>query len=113
MGNINQYHMGQNVKAIRRSKNLTQDYLAEKLGVSKQSISGYEGRALLSAEVIYKLAEVLVCSTDEIFYGKKSEAHQIETDVRELYEMMLDLKQEVQEHKEDYEKFKSQNEDED
>jgi transcriptional regulator with XRE-family HTH domain len=66
--------MSQNfLKQIREAKNIGQSELAQKVGVSKQLLSGFEkGRSGVSNEVLQKLAEELGVSGDAILSGKSS-----------------------------------------
>lgn len=61
------------LKQIREEKNIGQSELAQKIGVSKQLLSGFEkGRSGVSNEVLKKLAGVLDVNPDAIFTGKSS-----------------------------------------
>ncbi len=66
--------MSQNfLKQIREAKNIGQSKLAEKVGVSKQLLSGFEnGRSGVSNEVLQKLARELNVTSDTILSGKSS-----------------------------------------
>ncbi len=56
-----------NLKVARIKKGLTQAQLAEKLGVSQNTISFYEtGARFPSRNNLYKLAEALDCDVKEI-----------------------------------------------
>jgi transcriptional regulator with XRE-family HTH domain len=59
------------LKKIREEKKIGQSELAQKVGVSKQLISGFEkGRSGVSNEVLRKLAAELDVSPDAIITGK-------------------------------------------
>jgi transcriptional regulator with XRE-family HTH domain len=59
--------LGQRIKQIRESLGLSQQALAEKLGVSRPSISQIEnGERKVSAEELKKLAEIFSLSTDAL-----------------------------------------------
>lgn len=66
--------MSQNfLRQIRESKNIGQAELAQKVGVSKQLLCGFEnGRSGVSNEVLRKLANALEVSHDAILSGKSS-----------------------------------------
>ena len=52
-------HLGNKIKKIRDSYNLSQDRFAKKIGVSGKSISAYEtGRTTPSLRVLEKITEV-------------------------------------------------------
>ena len=55
------------LKRLREGKNMTQVRLAIELGVSQETISGYEiGKAVPPADMLIKLANVLDTSVDYI-----------------------------------------------
>ena len=65
--------IGKNVKQIRESKQLTQDDLAAKLFVSRQTISNYEtGRTRPDIETLIKLSSVLDIDIHVLIYGPPS-----------------------------------------
>jgi putative transcriptional regulator len=56
------------VKALRAEHRWTQEQLAERVGVSRQSINSIErNRYVPSLQLALKFARVFGCSTDEIF----------------------------------------------
>lgn len=58
------------LRQIREQKNIGQAELAQKIGVSKQLLSGFEnGRSGVSHQVIRKIAELLQITPDQIFSG--------------------------------------------
>ena len=60
--------MYETIKTLRRARGLTQEALAEKLGLTSQAISKWEtGAALPDVAMIVPLASVLGVSTDVIF----------------------------------------------
>lgn len=59
--------IGDRIKSLRLSRNLSQVQLAKNLNVSKQSISNWENNNILpSVEIITQLSEFFSCSTDYI-----------------------------------------------
>lgn len=57
-----------NIKRIRMEAGVTQDYLADKIGTSKQTISNYEaGRSRASASTLYAMAKALNTSVLEFY----------------------------------------------
>ena len=65
--------IGKNIKQIRESKQLTQDDLAAKLFVSRQTISNYEtGRTRPDIEMLIKLSSVLDIDIHILIYGLPS-----------------------------------------
>ena len=62
--------IGKNIKQVRESKQLTQDDLAAKLFVSRQTISNYEtGRTRPDIETLIKLSSVLDIGIHVLIYG--------------------------------------------
>ena len=62
--------ISKNIKDLRIAKNLTQDQLAEKLFVTRQTVSNYEnGKSRPDVDMIVKISEVLECDVDSVLYG--------------------------------------------
>lgn len=62
--------IGKNIREIRQRKNLTQDQLAQRLFVTRQTISNYEtGRSRPDIETLLALARELGCAPDHLLYG--------------------------------------------
>lgn len=60
-------NIGKEIATARRGLNLTQEQLAEKLQVARQTVSKWEsGLAVPETAKIPRLAEVLACSTDQL-----------------------------------------------
>ena len=60
--------IGQNIRDFRKKNNLTQENLAERLGVTYQSISRWEnGTTYPDLELIPAIAEILTVTVDELF----------------------------------------------
>ena len=56
-----------NLKAIRNLRNYSQQQLADRSGVSRDSINGYENAEnVMSLEAAVKLATALDCSVDSL-----------------------------------------------
>ena len=56
-----------NLRAIRKLRNYSQQQLAERSGVSRDSINGYENaETVMSLEAAAKLANALECSVDSL-----------------------------------------------
>ena len=65
-------NIGKNILKLRRAKGLTQDELAEKLFVTRQTVSGWEiGRSQPSLDILGDLADALECSPLDIIGGKR------------------------------------------
>ena len=59
-------HHGRNVKRLREILDIKQDTLAEKIGVSQQTISRVESEAKVDDEMLDKIAKELNISVDAI-----------------------------------------------
>ncbi len=63
--------IGKNIRDARLDRGLTQQQLAEKLGLTHQALSGYEtGRRRASLEQLHLLAEVLDVDPHQLLYGE-------------------------------------------
>lgn len=64
---INKKSIGHNLSAIRKERGLTQNELAEKIGITQTLISDYEtGRSLINSEMLIRFALTLKVSVDRI-----------------------------------------------
>ena len=64
--------VAKNLKKFRVAKNLTQNELAEKLFVTRQTVSGWENdRTQPDVEMLCKISEVLEVSVEDLIYGEK------------------------------------------
>lgn len=65
------YAIGQRIRKIRRAHGLSQEELAEKIGISTTHMSHIEtGNTKLSLPVFVELASVLEVRTDELLYDE-------------------------------------------
>lgn len=65
--------IAKNIKAFRSDSGLTQDALAEKINVTRQTVSSWEnGRTQPDIEMLETLSGVLGISVEELIYGKKN-----------------------------------------
>jgi len=64
--------IGKNIRSLREGKDLTQEQLAERLFVTRQTVSNYEtGRSRPDVEMLLKIAEVLDVDANTVIYGKE------------------------------------------
>ncbi len=76
---MNQEKIGKFIANARKEKNLTQEELAEKLGITKNAVSKWErGLCLMDMSLLKPLSEILVVSINEILAGEKIEEKDIE-----------------------------------
>ena len=68
---MNQTNMGNYIARKRREKNLTQEQLAEQLGVSNKTISKWEnGKCIPGYNVIESLCQILSITLSELMDGE-------------------------------------------
>ena len=68
---MQQTEIGKNIRELRKKKGLTQDELAKKLFVTRQTISNYEnGSTKPDPDMITRLAEALDTDANAMFYGE-------------------------------------------
>lgn len=64
-------NLGENLQNIRKRRNLSQEELADKLNVSRQSVSKWEsGSSYPEIEKIITICEIFQCSMDELIKGE-------------------------------------------
>ncbi len=69
---MNQEKIGKFIADLRKEKNMTQQELADKLGVTDRAISHWEnGRRLPDYSLLNDLCVVLSISINELFYGER------------------------------------------
>lgn len=63
--------ISENLQILRKTKNMSQEELAEKLNVSRQAVSKWEsGSGYPETEKIISICEIFDCSMDELVKGK-------------------------------------------
>lgn len=63
--------IGKNIRDLRESKGLTQEELAARLFVTRQTVSNYEtGKTRPDVDMILRIAEVLDADANTVFYGR-------------------------------------------
>ena len=66
---MNYYEIGQRIRKYRKAYNLSQEQLADKVGISATHMSHIEtGNTKLSLAVLVKIAEALSVQTDALIY---------------------------------------------
>ncbi|MBO5716351.1 MAG: helix-turn-helix domain-containing protein, partial [Clostridia bacterium] len=69
---------------LRKKHNLSQEELAEKLGVSRQAVSKWErSEASPDTDNLIALAKIYDLSLDELIYGEKEEKEKSEEEIKE------------------------------
>ena len=70
---MNQVKIGRFIAECRKSKNLTQMQLAEKLGITDKAISKWErGIAMPDTSIMLELCDILSISVNELLSGEKN-----------------------------------------
>ena len=87
---MDQIKIGTFLKLLRKEKNLTQEQLAEQLGVSNRTVSRWEnGNNMPDISLLAEIAEFYDVSIPELIYGeRKSES--MREEVKEVAETMSD-----------------------
>ncbi len=76
---MNQERIGKFISEKRKDKKITQEQLAEKLGVSTNAVSKWErGLCLMDMSLLKPLSEILEVSVNEILSGEKIDNNDIE-----------------------------------
>lgn len=90
--------LGERLFELRKSKNLTQDEVAEKLKVTRQTVSKWEtNQSTPDFDKIVPLCELFEIGVEELLTGKKPEEIQEEEKKKENNEEKVLTKQEVKE----------------
>ena len=67
-------NIGKNIRALRTRRKMTQDELAEKLYVSRQTVSNYEtGKTRPDIDTLIKIAEIMDVDVNVLIYGIPSQ----------------------------------------
>ena len=68
--------LGKRIQEIRKSKNITQEYMAELIGIETVSLSNIErGKYYPTAENLNKIISVLQIEPEELFVFKHLRSH--------------------------------------
>ncbi|MBQ4649329.1 MAG: helix-turn-helix transcriptional regulator [Firmicutes bacterium] len=68
---MNYYEIGQRIRKIRKARGMSQDQLAEKVGISNTHMSHIEtGNTKLSLSVFVDIAQALEVRTDDLLYDE-------------------------------------------
>ena len=81
---MNQEKIGKFIANLRKEKNMTQQDLAKKLGVTDRAISKWEnGRGLPDYSLLQDLCDTLSISINELFFGEKISKEDYKTKAEE------------------------------
>lgn len=85
---MNQIAIGRFIAQKRKEKNLTQDQLAEKIGISNKTISKWEcGKSMPDYSIIQVLCQELEVEMAELMNGKMADHRTPQLDNQQLMEM--------------------------
>lgn len=91
-------NIGEKLFELRKNKNLSQEEVAEKLNVTRQTVSKWEtNQSIPDFDKIVPLCELFEISTDELLRGKKSESQveENDTNILEKQENNPELKDDI------------------
>ena len=75
-----------NIKNLRKSKNLTQQQLADCLGVTHQTVSGWEsGRSMPNIDMLTVITDKMDTDINYILYGKKADNKELEKQIKKYF----------------------------
>ncbi|MBQ8632897.1 MAG: helix-turn-helix transcriptional regulator [Lachnospiraceae bacterium] len=96
---MNQENIGKFIAKLRKEKKLTQEQLAEKLGVNNRSVSRWEnGTCMPDYALLPLLAQELGISVAELVEGKRTEANSYflrETAYMDNYRILMEVSRKV------------------
>ncbi|MDE6292522.1 MAG: helix-turn-helix domain-containing protein, partial [Bacilli bacterium] len=93
---MNQEKIGKLIVELRREKNLTQEQLAEKIGVTDKSISRWEnGKTMPDISMLSILASELDCTIQELLNGRKMTKEEL-LDLRETINNLVEYESDRQ-----------------
>ncbi|MDD2955335.1 MAG: helix-turn-helix transcriptional regulator [Oscillospiraceae bacterium] len=97
---MNQLTTGKFIAEKRKEKNLTQEQLAERLGVSNKTISKWEtGKCMPDYAVVKNLCDELEITVAELIDGEKAETNSVRTYDEEQIIDLLKRTQELEKQK--------------
>ena len=87
---MNQEKIGNFIAELRKEKNMTQEQLAEKMGVTDKSISRWEnGKTMPNISIINILANELNCTIQKLLNGRKMTKEEL-LDLRETINNLVE-----------------------
>ena len=87
---MDQEKIGKFIAELRKEKNMTQEQLAEKMGVTDKSISRWEnGKTMPNISIINILANELNCTIQELLNGRKMTKEEL-LDLRETINNLVE-----------------------
>lgn len=75
-------NFGKNLQILRKMKNMTQEKLAEKMNVSRQTVSKWEiGEVLPEVEKLVELCDMFNCSIDQLLRGNMDYSNELYSEI--------------------------------
>ena len=75
--------ISQNIKTYRKQNNLTQQQLADRLGVTHQTVSNWEnGRSMPNLDTLSDISKKLNIDINYLLYGKKTDNEELKKKIR-------------------------------
>ena len=91
---MNQVKIGKFISECRKSKNLTQMQLAEKLNITDRAVSKWEtGRAMPDSSIMLELCDILSISVNELLSGERASMENINDKNQKL---LLEMAKEIE-----------------
>ena len=79
---INLMKFGENLRVLRKSKNMSQETIAEKVGVSRQSISKWEnGEAYPEMKNILSLCDIFHCKINDLVHNNLTDIDSLDEEI--------------------------------
>ena len=76
-------NFGKNLQILRKMTNMTQEELADKMNISRQTVSKWElGATLPEIEKLIELCEMFNCSVDELLRGNMDFSNEVYSDIK-------------------------------
>lgn len=83
---VKRMEFGEKLQKMRKANNLSQEQLAEKLNVSRQAVSKWEGGALPDVDNIVKISAFFDCSLDYLMSNQEEVKEEHETEPEHMME---------------------------
>lgn len=104
---MNQMNIGKFIQELRKENNMTQEELAEKLGVTSKSVSRWEnGKTMPDISLFNSLAAELNCTVSELLNGQKMTKEEL-LDMRDTINNLIEY--ETNKQVKDNQKFNKYN----
>ncbi|WP_242853808.1 helix-turn-helix domain-containing protein [Paraclostridium sordellii] len=94
---MNQIQIGRFIADCRKKSNMTQNKLAEKLGITDRAVSKWEtGKSIPDPSIMLELCEILNISVNELLCGKKLDEVEEKKEAQQNTLSMIMAKEELE-----------------